>query len=247
MLAFFGAMRQEVADLRRHMALDETLAQQGCLVYKGKHGNREVLVVETGIGNKRAERATELVLDSYPVTTVVSLGFGGALDEETKAGDIIICSTLFDDRESGAPCCSDANLISLAEQALDGVAMRLLLGSSVTVVRPVSEPETKRALGKAFSAKVVDMESYCIGRIASARQVPFLAVRAISDTVADRLPPFDRFLDSQGTWRWKRAALYFLLRPHQLIVLCRFYINARKAGKNLSRLVTCLIPKLQES
>ena len=112
------------------------------------------------------------------------------------------------------------------------------------MAKPVSERPAKQALGKTFSAKVVDMESYWIGRMASTKQVPFLAVRAISDTVADSLPPFDRFLDSNGAWRRKKAALYFLFRPHQLVKLCSFYRNARKAGINLSYFVARLIPSL---
>jgi len=244
MLALLGAMRQETAGLRRRMALEEDYSQQGCRIYRGQHENRGVLLVQTGIGKKRAERAAELVLERYPITALVSLGFGGALTDEAKAGDIILCSTLYEERGSEGPCYSDANLVSLAAQALESVEVRLLQGDSVTVARPVSEPTAKQVLGKTFSAKVVDMESYWIGRIASAKQVPFIAVRAISDTAADSLPSLDRFLDSNGTWRRKRAALYFLFRPHQLMKLCRFYRNARKASNNLSYFVARLVPKL---
>lgn len=251
MLALFGTMRPEISSLRRHMALEEAPAEQGCRVYKGEHENREVLLVQTGIGKKRAERATELVLERYPVTALVSFGFGGALTEEAKAGDIVLCSALYcgnnhvhDDTGSGGPCYSDINLISVAAKALAGSQVGLLQGNSVTVDSVVSEPEAKQVLGKIFSAQVVDMESYWIGRVASAKQVPFLAVRAVSDTVADRLPPFGRLLDSNGTWRRKSATLYFLIRPRQLVNLCILYRNARKAGNNLSHIVPCLIPKL---
>jgi len=246
MLALLGAMREEIAGLRRHVAFEEDSFEQGCRIYRGEHENREVMLVETGIGKRRAERAAELVLERYPITSLVSLGFGGALTEEAKAGDVVLCSTL---HEEGAesPCHSDANLISLAAQAVESAEVRLLQGSSVTAASVVSEPTAKEALGTRFSAKVVDMESYWIGRIASAKQVPFLAVRAISDALADSLPPFGLFLDSNGNWRRKRAALYFLFRPHQLMKLYCYYRNARKAERNLSRFVVCLIPRLQES
>lgn len=244
MLAVLGAMKEEIAGLRRRVALDEDSPEQGCRIYRGKHEDREVVLVQTGIGKRRAERAAELVLERYPVTSLVSLGFGGALTEEAKAGDVIICSTLYEDEGAGSPCPSDANLVSLAAQAVVVAEVRLLQGSGVTAASVVSGPTDKEALGKRFSAKVVDMESYWIGRIASARQVPFLAVRAISDTVADSLPPFGRFLDTNGNWRWGSASLHFLSHPHQLVKVYCYYRNARKAGSNLSRFVDCLIPRL---
>jgi len=247
MIALLGAMGEEVADLRRGMALAEAPSPKGCRIYQGEHENRKVLLVETGVGKKRAERATEFVLERYPITALISFGFGGALTDEPKAGDIVLCSTLYEEMGSGGPCYCDADLISLAAQALNGTGVRPMQGSGVTVSRPISEPKAKRALGKTSSARVVDMEGYWIGKIASAKQIPFLAVRVISDTAGDSLPPLERFLGSDGTWRRKSAVLYFLFHPHQLIKLYIFYKNARKASNNLSYFVSRLIPMLSES
>jgi len=244
MLALLGAMRQETAGLRRYLALGDGFFQHGCRIYRGKYESMEVVLVQTGVGKRRAERATELVLERYPITTMVSLGFGGALTEEAKVGDVILCSTIHEEGGGESPCHSSADLVSLAAQTVANTEMRLLQGDSVTVARPVAETAAKQALGKAFSAKVVDMESYWIGRIASSKQVPFLAVRSISDSMADSLFPLDRFLDSNGIWQWKRAVRYFLFRPHQLVKLGGLYRNARKARNSLSCLVASLIPKL---
>jgi hypothetical protein len=105
----------------------------------------------------------------------------------------------------------------------------------------VSTPEAKRSLGKAFHADIVEMESYWIARMASAGQIPFMAVRAVSDLLRDSLPPFDRLLDSNARWRWKKAALYFVSSPQQLMRLPALYRNARQARRSLTTFVDRLI------
>lgn len=249
MIAVLGAIREEITDLRKQMAIEETIAVQGCQIYKGKYRDRDVLLSQTGLGKERVERAAKFILERYPVTALVSLGFAGALTEELKIGDVIICPVLYygseqlhGDSKSGSPCYSDANLILLAAQARCKT-FRLFQGSAVTVEGPVSEPKVKKALGKALSAKAVDMESYWIARVASAKNVPFLAVSAVSDTVEESLPPFDRFLDS-GTWQWERAVLFFLARPQQLTKLLCLHRNARRARKSLTAFMDCFMAKL---
>lgn len=248
-IAVLGAIREEMIDLRKQMAIEETITVQGCQIYKGKYRDKDVLLLQTGPGKERVERAAKFILERYPVTALLSLGFAGALTEELKIGDVILCPVLYcgsqqlhGESKSGSPCYSDANLFLLAAQARCET-FRLFQGSAVTVEGPVSEPEVKKALGKALSAKAVDMESYWIARVALAKNVPFLAVRAVSDTVEDSHLPFDQFWDS-GTWRWQRVVLYFLARPQQLTKLLCLHRNARRARGSLTAFMDCFMAKL---
>ncbi len=250
MLTLVCAMREEIANLKKRMSVEEVFAQQpACLMYKGKYRERDVSLVQTGIGKEYTERATELLLERFPVTSVVSFGFAGALTTELQVGDIILCSKLYcgderidEDLNTGMPCCySDDNLVSLAAQTFKGMSVKWIQGSSVTVPKAVSTPKAKHTLGEAFSAQAVDMESYWIARIASARQIPFLAVRAISDAVEDALPPLGQFIEPDGSLRWQKAAPYFIVRPQQLVRLLRLYRNARRARKSLTAFVDCFI------
>lgn len=253
MLALLGALKEEIADLRRQMFCEDVSSQEGCHIFMGRYKNQAILLAQSGIGKERTERATNFILEHYPVTALVSLGFGGALTEEAGVGDIFLCSTLYSDNgrtpeEAGGnnPCYSDPRLVSLAWQTreLAGTRAKLRQGSSVTTAQLVSQFEARRALGKTFHADVVDMESYWTARIASARQVPFLAIRAISDTMGDNLPPFDQMLHPSGRWQRKKASLYFLAHPQQTIKLFTLSRNARQARRSLTTLVDCLLAKL---
>ena len=230
------------------MILEEVFAWQRCRMYKGKYEKRDVLLLQTGIGRESAEIATKFILEHYPITTLLSLGFAGALTKKSKVGDIIICSTLHCANgltqrgpKSGETYSSDASLVSLASHALEGTALRFSRGSSVTVTQLVSSPEAKRALGEAFGADIVEMESYWIARIAADRQVPFIAVRAISDSMQDSLLPFDQILTLNGEWQWKKAIPYFTSRPHHLTKLFTLYSNAQQARKSLTTVVNRLM------
>jgi len=244
MLALIGALKEEIADLRRQMVIDESSAGQGYRIYRGKYHGKDVLLAQTGMGKENAERATEFILKQYQVTILICLGYSGALVKELEAGDIALCAILHSDDEwspesSGIqnPVYSDDDLVSMAveTQKVDGLAGFHKV-SSVTTANLITEPKDKLALGRAFHAEVVDMESYWIAAMASVRRIPFLSVRAISDTVEDRLPPFDLFMDS-GSLQWRRAAVYFFVRPLQLLGLFWLYRNTRLARKNLTAFI----------
>ena len=98
----------------------------------------------------------------------------------------------------------------------------------------VSSPATKRGLAVSSGASVVDMESYWIGKEAQRLGLPFLSVRAISDPLAARLPPIERFIDGDGGW-WPRKNRPALpgetAGAHRAVLLSR---AARRAASNLA-------------
>ncbi len=251
MLALLGAMKEEIAELQSQIEIEETFVQQSCSAYKGKYKGKEVLLVQTGIGKRRAEKATELILERYQITGLLSFGFAGALSEELKGGDLIICSVLYNGSEQGegstnstSPCYSDPDLVSLARRILEKGKVRFRQGSSVSVRRPVSEPAAKKALGEAFGAQAVDMESYWIAKITLAKHIPFLTVRAISDEVEDSLLPFDQLMDSEGAWLRRKAFLYSLSHPQHLPKILKFSGNLKRARKNLLNFIQHFIVEL---
>lgn len=250
MLVLLGAMREEIADLRRRMIIEETYTEQGYAIYKGKYGNKDVLLAQTGIGKKKAEKTAKYILDNYSIKALISLGFAGALVEGLGVGDVVLGNTLHcEDNQISwklglkSSLYSDVNMISIASQIHEGTGSQLQQVSTVSVLNPICEPEAKLALGKAFSSEAVDMESYWIAGIASARSIPFLNIRVISDTVKDRLPPFDRFFDS-GNLQLRRAVSYFPTHPQQLVGLFHFYLNTRRARKSLTSFMDSYISKL---
>ena len=249
MLIIMGALKEEIKDLLSPMVLDETSSWKGCHFYRGSYKNKGVVLVQTGIGKNQAEEATRFVLDHYPVTALISLGFAGALTENLKIGDIVVCVTLCcaGEHEAIPPSKSkyynsDASLISLAERNVQSKTTSFHQGSSVTVAKPASTQEAKQTLAKTFSADVVEMENYWIAQIASARQIPFIAIRAISDTLQDSLP-ID-FIDSHGDIQWKLAIPRLAAHPQNILKLFNLFRNAGQARKNMTIFIDRFIDNL---
>lgn len=163
---------------------------------------------------------------------------------------MVVCSTLHcatgPAQEAAPPLSyhSDVDLVRLATQALEDSRMRGCIGSGVTVPQLVGSPEKRGALSRAFQAQIVDMESYWIARVASDRQIPFVAVRAISDTESDSLPPFDEMLAPDGGWQWGKAIPYFAAHPRHLAALLSLSRNVRAARKTLTAFAESLVTHL---
>jgi len=250
MLAILGAFGQEIVDLRRQMVIEEVVAERDCKLYRGKFENRDTLLVQTGMGKERAENATQFILERYSVTAIISLGFAGALTPELRIGDVVVCSALHcapgleQEEQRVEPCAPDANLLSLASQGPGDTATRFCLGSGVTVLQLDPSPQKMQELSETFHAHIVDMESYWIARIASAQQIPFIAIRSISDTMQDGVQPFDQILASDGKLLWKKAALCFLLHPQYLMNVFTLFRNTRPAKRNLAAFISHLVTKI---
>jgi len=242
MLAITGAFGQEIIDLRRQMVIEETVARLGFRLYRGKLKNKDTLLVQTGMGRQRAEIATQFVLERYPVAAIISLGFAGGLNPELRIGDVVVCSLLHGQlgpaqkKQKLGPLAPDANLLSLASQRPGG-----RLGSGVTVLQLNSSTKEMQGLSETLHADIVDMESYWIARLASARKIPFIAVRSISDNIQSSVQPFDRILDSNGELLWRKAVFCFLLHPWYLLNVFTLYRNTRLAKSNLAAFVTDLV------
>ena len=251
MLALLAAMNQEVAPLRQGMTVLKRVSDRGCTIYEGAYRGRDILLVRTGVGKRRAQRSAGHVLERYGVGAVVSFGFAGALGGSARCGDVVVCDALYcgdgpGEPDKGSSECfrPDAFLAELAARAPVGNDFNVLRGTGVSVSRVVCEPEEKRSLGKAFLAGAVDMESYWIAEIAAERGTPFLTVRAISDSADDALPPFDRFMDSNG-WRWSKALPFFTTHPQQLLRLWRLRAGMRQPARNMKSVLDWVVDNVR--
>lgn len=224
MLAIIGAMSEELKGIRRLVTVESVDTRSGRPVYRGNYMGRNILLVQCGVGKWRAERTVRFVLDRYPVTAIVLLGFSGALTAGLKAGDVAACSSV---RSTGGqegdeyPC--DESLLSAARSC---TGTRCQRGVGVSALGLIGSAEAKRVLGETSRADVVDMESYWVARVAAESRIPFIAVRAVSDSAKDSLPDLP-------SWRWTSMLAYLALHP---VSVYRLYRDTGRARKNLTNI-----------
>src|SRR5438552_8426931 len=149
-----------------------------------------VLVLETGVGRARTERALDWLLGrpllgnvAYRPKMVLSAGFCGGLRDGLRTGDVVLATEVVDESGGRWPTTWPGELPA------GGWDPPLHRGRLLTAARLAGEPDVKRALGLEHDAPAVDMESAALARRCAAAEVPFGCVRVVLDEAATPLSP----------------------------------------------------------
>jgi len=139
-------------------------------------------VIAVAGGGDAALLAQKLDALHGDITGVISVGLGGGLSPLLKVGDAVIADRIIASAEIF--CCNDTWRVALAAR-LPHAHQGALSASDIIL----DTADAKAALFAASGALAVDMESHVAARFAAARQLPFAALRIISDDAAHVLPP----------------------------------------------------------
>jgi len=144
----------------------------------------DILLVLSGMGAERAQRAADLLL-SKGATALLSWGSAAALDAELSPGSVLLPKTVISAKREQYTATQ-----AWHEHIHQCLAPHVKVHVGTLVESPVvlTSRSQKRAISKAYGAIAADMETAMCGKIARNANVPFLAVRAISDTVEMRIP-----------------------------------------------------------
>ena len=202
-----------------------------------------VLAIPGGGDGARLETALEA---AAPQTTMLlSCGIAGALDPALVAGDLVLHLPAFvssevekqaisDAPEAGASTALDTNgeddWCERLRAALPHARLGRILGQD-HIAATVAE---KAALHAATGALAVDMESHIAARVASRHGLPFAAIRAISDTASETLPPAALVgMNPDGSMALGKVLASLARRPAQLPALIRTGRSAEAAFRAL--------------
>lgn len=187
-------------------------------VRKRLGGRSEVRVVVSGVGPRRAAMTLESLLNVEHPARVIAAGFAGALDPALRTGAVIRFDQVID----------AATGITYGLPGPDSSCL-------VTVTDPAHTLADKAALRQQYDAHAVDMETAAIARICTQRDIPWRAVRAITDAADQSLPPeFAALVDERGRSRTLGAVGLILRRPSLILALLRLGRAARRAARALA-------------
>ena len=247
-LALMVALPEEARGILKAGCWSRAASSDSHEIYECRVGGGKAVLVVSGVGRAHAEAATRAVLDERNPSAVLSLGFAGGLVAGQRAGDLVVAQVLIpaEDVLNGYPkpriseaLDTDQTLMDNALCVLATLGLRYRTGTCVTASQVISHPDAKRQLGLDSNALAVEMEGFWVALACHERNVPFLAVRAIVDTVERPLPDFIAASElDAGSWnRWRRG-LPFMLRPWSLTALIRLGGAASKARNSLAAFVT---------
>lgn len=218
-VAIIAALEQEVRPLVKNwkQAAQEHQGRQFSFFERG-----QAVVVCGGIGAEAARRATEAVINFYHPGEVWTVGFAGALHSGLKAGTLFLPDLVID--------AGDGSRAQVDGSPNEG---RNESKNSLVTFHAVADANQKAKLGKAYGAQAVDMEAAAVARGAQKYNLPFRAVKVISDDASFAMPDLSGFVTSDGKVQASRIALFAIMRPWLWPGLVRLGTNSRRGAKVL--------------
>lgn len=171
----------------------------------GRIGTKDVVVLKSGIGKVNAAISTLTLIDNFHVGLVINTGVAGGAGNGASVLDVVIAERVayhdvwcgpgtVDGQAARCPlffeCAFNKELLS----DLPGVKTGLIASGDIFVSRPDDLKRIKRLYPDVMA---VDMESAAIAQVCFLKNVPFVAIRVISDTPgeADNIEQYQNFWD----------------------------------------------------
>lgn len=197
-IGIIGAMNEEVIELKNIMT-DIQVEKIGNLeFFKGNLLNKEVILVEGGIGKVNAAICATLMIEHFKVSKVLFTGVAGGTNPDINIGDIVIGvdqiehdfdSTAFGYTLGQIPRMdtyifeADRELVDLAYSvAVEKFGReKVRKGRIVSGDEFVASVEKIKWLRDTFNADCTEMEGAAVAHVCHVFKMPFLIIRAISD------------------------------------------------------------------
>ena len=188
------AMRQEAGRL----ISDKPSIRHGGVEFWTKLGGDLVIAVG-GIGKVNAAMATQALIDVYDPGIVINAGICGCL-HPGKVGRVYLARNLVQHDVDTGGVGDEVGFVSTVNTTwFESTALRRAKKSMSTTWPPEEYEEAWLATGdwfavtgdrldwikKVFKPELIDMEGAAVAQVCLRNDVDFLAVKAVSDTVAD--------------------------------------------------------------
>jgi len=163
--------------------------------YSGIYENIDVVALYCGVCKVNAAIATQILIDKFNVTHVIVTGVAGGIDNILSIGDTVISTEVaYHDVDQGIlteyhPWMksiyfkADNRLIDLCRAVINKnkFTQKVFFGKIVTGEVFISDSGRTEIISK-YNPLCVDMETASIAHVCYANDIPFIAIRSITDT-----------------------------------------------------------------
>ena len=219
------AMRKELDLLLPLLQDSEESRMGGFEFHRGRVGRHDVMVMQCGIGKVNAAMGTLMLVNHFSPNYVINSGVGGGADPSINVMDVVVGARV---AYHDVWCGPESQLgqvqglplyFECSQQLLDLVPTRddihkgLICSGDQFIDK---REDVARIKGNFPEALAVDMESGAIAQVCHLCEVPFLALRVISDSPGASHDNTRQYLDF-----WTDA-------PQETFVLVKDIINKLK-------------------
>ncbi len=217
-IGIIAAMPEELKILLEHLENPQKHLRLGHVYHTGSIGYHEVVLVESGIGKVMSALSVAVLVNDFKVTAVINTGSAGAVAEGLAIGDVVVADRLvYHDVDvtvfgydygqmARQPLYFEASRYLVAEmkKILDKTNQKAKVGLIATGDSFVAGQDKIDRIKEHFpDVLAVEMEGAAIAQATHSIGLPFMVIRAMSDTAShDANVTFDEFILEAG----KRSA-----------------------------------------
>ena len=202
------AMKEELEETKKIFKAIQEHSIYDLKIYECRLDRVICYLVESGIGKVNAARSTQVLIDNMNVDYVLNVGVAGSVSRDINKCDIVVGDKLvqhdFDftlfTHEKGLipnigtyiPC--DSSLVKIAKTIQMDTKVTIGVIASGDIF--ISDEKMGAKIHNKFNALCVEMEGASVAQVCHLCNVPFLVVRAISDSPyeQDNHLTFEEFL-----------------------------------------------------
>ena len=206
------AMQEELEEIKEYVEDINEKEIRHITFIEGKIEEKNVVLVQCGIGKVNAAMVTQALIDSYNIEYIVNIGVAGALNPMLNIGDVVIADKLiqhdFDITAFGHSkgyitgvgdfIQTDENLRNKLEKLNHNNKdneYKIKLGIIASGDIFCTDIEMKNKIYSKFDADCVEMEGAAIAQVCYLNEIPFVVMRSISDSPNGKNAiTFDKFL-----------------------------------------------------
>ncbi|SBO18222.1 5'-methylthioadenosine/adenosylhomocysteine nucleosidase [Carnobacterium divergens] len=228
-IGIIGAMEEEVILLKSKMIDTKEWTEAKADFIEGTLDGIEVVLVRSGIGKVNAAITTTLLLAKQDIDLVINTGSAGGIGQGLKIGDVVVSSEMaYHDVDATvfgyvigqvpqmpARYVADTGIVEKVMEAAKKASLTPVKGLIVTSDSFIAGKEATTKIMKNFpDVLAAEMEGAAIAQVCHQFDVPFVIMRAMSDTADEEAGvTFDEFIIEAG----KKSALMVMELIHDLV------------------------------
>ena len=162
--------------------------------YKCSLFNKELVLVESGVGKVNAARTTQILIDKMNPKYIFNVGVAGSISEKVNVMDIVLASRLvqhdfditsFNHEKGYIPNVgiymnTDKYLLDICSSV--NIDVNTHIGTIASGDIFVTDKAMSSKINNKFDALAVEMEGASIAQVCTLSKVPYLVIRSISDS-----------------------------------------------------------------
>ena len=196
-IGIIGAMNDEVREIISHLENETVETVSGVEFHTGILFGKNVVIARCGVGKVFASICAEAMIIKYSPDLIINSGVGGAIDKALRPLDIVFADKLVQHDMDTSPIGDPVGLISginkiyfetdarareILIDAAKTLSVNYYVGTVATGDKFISSSYDKQRISSTFGAIACEMEGGAIAHTAFVNDIPFIVVRAISDS-----------------------------------------------------------------